>query len=217
MTDSAHSVAACNVNRTAEEANMETMTPEREFVAWPKIPRFNRETIITEKIDGTNACVVITPDDIYAQSRKQIITPERDNHGFAKWVAENADTLRDELGEGRHFGEWWGSGIGKRYGAHLPQGEKRFSLFNVRRFPAMGDDFRAAGTTICHVVPVLGNPDRLCTKSVDLAVEYLRHHGSRACPGAKAEGVIVFHHQGYLSFKVTLEKDAEWKGADRVA
>jgi len=62
------------------------------FEAFPKIPRLNREIVITEKIDGTNAAVVITPQtpeshgdpdivavvdgmDIYAQSRSRLITP----------------------------------------------------------------------------------------------------------------------------------------------
>lgn len=31
------------------------------FQAWPKIPRWNREVVITEKIDGTNAAIIITP------------------------------------------------------------------------------------------------------------------------------------------------------------
>jgi hypothetical protein len=30
-----------------------------EFEAFPKIPRLKRDMVITEKIDGTNACVLI--------------------------------------------------------------------------------------------------------------------------------------------------------------
>ena len=30
------------------------------FIAWPKIPRYENDTVvITEKIDGTNACIAI--------------------------------------------------------------------------------------------------------------------------------------------------------------
>lgn len=34
-----------------------------EFKPWPKIARLNREIIVTEKIDGTNAAIVIVPED----------------------------------------------------------------------------------------------------------------------------------------------------------
>lgn len=33
-----------------------------EFQPWPKIARLNREITITEKIDGTNAAVIITEE-----------------------------------------------------------------------------------------------------------------------------------------------------------
>ena len=33
-----------------------------EFEAFPKIPRLNRGMVITEKIDGTNACVAFSDD-----------------------------------------------------------------------------------------------------------------------------------------------------------
>jgi hypothetical protein len=69
--------------------------------------------VITEKIDGTNASILITDDgsDIAGVgSRTRWITPEDDNHGFAKWVKANHEELL-KLGPGHHFGEWWGNGI----------------------------------------------------------------------------------------------------------
>ena len=33
-----------------------------EFKEFPKIARLNREVIVTEKIDGTNAAVIVTED-----------------------------------------------------------------------------------------------------------------------------------------------------------
>jgi hypothetical protein len=78
-----------------------------------------------------------------AGSRSQYITPERDNHGFARWVQDDADELW-ALGEGRHFGEWWGSGIQRGYG--LQKGEKRFSLFNVARWADDRDREKFAST-----------------------------------------------------------------------
>jgi hypothetical protein len=41
------------------ERSVGVNTPPVEFEAWPKIPRLNREIVVTEKIDGTNAAIVI--------------------------------------------------------------------------------------------------------------------------------------------------------------
>jgi hypothetical protein len=101
-----------------------------EFQEFPKMPRRSRDVVITEKIDGTNACVFIGEDgEFLAGSRTRWITPEDDNFGFSRWAHENKDDLLT-LGPGRHFGEWWGSGIQRKYGLT----EKRFSLFNTSRW-----------------------------------------------------------------------------------
>jgi hypothetical protein len=171
-----------------------------EFREFQKIPRLNREVIVTEKIDGTNACVVVGEDgSVGAQSRSRIITPQDDNYGFAKWVQENADELRT-LGPGYHYGEWWGHGIQRNY----KLAEKRFSLFNVSRW---GD----ARPACCHVVPVITSANNFSV--AEPALQALRDHGSYAAPGfMKPEGIVLFHTQSNLLFKVTLEKDHEWKG-----
>lgn len=192
---------------------MTTITDQREFVAWPKIARLNRPMFVTEKIDGTNAAVVVTEDgEVYAQSRTRVITPGDDNHGFASWVFEHHDELRDQLGPGRHFGEWWGSGIQARYKGHIPQGEKRFSLFNVSRWTANDDDsWRCIEAPLCFVVPTLIEDCLFDTELIAESIEWLKK-GSYACPGAEAEGIIVWHSAGRDYYKVTLLKDEEWKG-----
>jgi hypothetical protein len=176
-----------------------------EFREFPKIARLNREVIVTEKIDGTNACVIVSDDglSLAAQSRSKLITPTDDNFGFARWVEANtAELLR--LGPGHHFGEWWGSGIQRGYG--LPKGEKRFSLFNVSRW---SDNETRPGC--CHVVPVLTWGRGF--ECVYTALDGLRFAGSLASPGfMKPEGVVAFHAQGNLMFKATIEKDEEYKG-----
>lgn len=65
---------------------------EIEFQPFPKIARFNRTTIVTEKLDGTNASIFIADDlqTIRFASRTKWITPEDDNHGFAKWATATA-------------------------------------------------------------------------------------------------------------------------------
>jgi hypothetical protein len=172
-----------------------------EFTEFPKIFRLNREVIVTEKIDGTNAAVVIGEDGatIGAQSRSRMITVDEDNFGFARWVSDNRNDLLT-LGPGHHFGEWWGAGIQRRYG----QVNKRFSLFNVHRW---GD----VRPKCCDVVPVILRG--MGFQTAYAALELLREHGSYAAQGfMQPEGIVAFHTQGNLMMKMTLLKDEEWKG-----
>lgn len=199
-----------------------------EFVPWPSISRLNKDAIYTEKIDGTNAAVVIeryipgetdrthvvefvthegTDYALWAQSRKCFITPSNDNFAFALWVKTNAENLVRVLGEGNHFGEWWGSGIQGSYG--LPKGERRFSLFNVRRW-GLYLDWGQGHELIpqLYIVPVL-DVDTFSTEHAKVLVEELREHGSWASPGfMKPEGVVVFHTASQTSYKTYLVNDA---------
>jgi len=176
------------------------MSPD--FAPFPKMPRLSRECIITEKIDGTNAQVYVGHDGtVLAGSRNRWITPEADNFGFAKWVQDHEDELR-RLGPGRHFGEWWGAGIQRRYGLS----EKRFSLFNVARWPEPTDL-----PPCCHLVPVLYR-GTFSTDAVQEAIDDLAHRGSEAAPGfMDPEGVIVYHVAGGFSFKKTVKDDHQPK------
>lgn len=174
-----------------------------EFEAFQKIARLKRDCVITEKIDGTNAQIFIGEDGEFAcGSRSRWITPQDDNYGFAAWAYTHRDELM-QLGPGRHFGEWWGSGIQRRY----DMTEKRFSLFNVGRWNETNPP-----PAICNTVPTLyAGP--FSTGAVDDIVEELRYRGSSAAPGfMKAEGVIVYLPAARELFKVTLEKDSEPKG-----
>jgi hypothetical protein len=182
------------------------------FTPFPKLPRLSREVYITEKIDGTNASVFIDDDgNITAGSRTRWITPEDDNYGFAAWVRDNADELR-ELGPGHHFGEWWGRGIQRNYGLN----ERRFSLFNVGRWHQAGEVARliqtgdpriekttTAAPACCHVVPILWR-GIFDTRSVEIAMEELAGMGSVAEPGfMKPEGVVIYHVAAGVGFKKT--------------
>jgi hypothetical protein len=175
-----------------------------QFEGFGKIPRLFRDMVITEKIDGTNAAVGVTATGaVYAQSRKRIITPENDNYGFAKWVQDHADELRDGLGEGLHFGEWWGQGIQRGYGLD----EKRFSLFNTKRWRDPADR-----PWCCHIVPVLAYYT-FNTGTIELKLNQLKRWGSQAAPGyMNPEGIVVYHTGANALFKVTLENDDQPKG-----
>ena len=175
-----------------------------DFEGFPKIARLARECTITEKIDGTNACIYF-PDDgsgVLIGSRTRWITPADDNYGFARWVHDHLTEL-ETLGPGRHFGEWWGAGIQRRYGLL----EKRFSLFNTFRWTDP-----ATRPACCDVVPILYQ-GVFTTDVVETQLERLRAFGSVAAPGfLQAEGVKVCHHAAKTYFKQTLVKDDEWKG-----
>jgi hypothetical protein len=211
-----------------------------EFVEFPKMARLTRECVITEKIDGTNAqvyivagCIGIDPSLVIARtagigadvvmlagSRNRYVTPSSDNFGFAKWVQAHADALW-ALGEGRHYGEWWGQGIQRGYGLT----EKRFSLFNTIRWHAPGHepfvsqpaDPRMAPKSstetpaCCGVVPVLYR-GLFGPKHDENFIAKLRHEGSMAAPGfMRPEGIVVYHVAAGVSFKKTLEKDEQPK------
>lgn len=149
---------------------------------------------------------------IYAGSRTQWITPEQDNHGFARWVQEHREELL-KLGPGSHFGEWWGSGIQRGYG--LKGGEKRFSLFNVSRWADGWGKDAAQRPACCSVVPVL-HKGAFQMEAIDAALKRLRSEGSIAAPGfMRPEGVVVYHTAGNHLYKKTIEKDEQPKGANR--
>ncbi len=176
-----------------------------EFKAWPKISRLRREVVITEKIDGTNACIIVTPEgELFTQSRTRLITPEDDNYGFSAWALTNKDFLVDYLGEGYHYGEWWGSGIQRKYNMD----EKVFSLFNAGRWR---DTNELEGRLRC--VPVICELEVFDTDGVDEAMAILKSHGSFAAPGfMNPEGIVIFHSQSYQLYKITYEKDQAGKG-----
>lgn len=183
-----------------------------EFKSFNKIARLNRKIIVTEKLDGTNAQIMIDdvtildPDYVLAESnglgivagsRNRYLTREKDNFGFAAWVQDNAFDLMS-LGAGTHYGEWWGQGIQRGYGLD----EKRFSLFNVHRWGAEEER-----PECCGVVPVL-YVGYFSQGAIDEAVEELRLSGSAAVPGyMNPEGVVVFHTANQSLFKVTCEDD----------
>jgi hypothetical protein len=190
-----------------------------EFQSFEKISRLTRGCTVTEKLDGSNGQVAIFDvrdcDSfatgyiakvgghlIYAGSRNKWVTPEDDNYGFARWVKEHIDELA-LLGPGRHFGEWWGSGIQRRYGMK----EKVFSLFNVGRWNEQNPP-----PACCRVVPVIYE-GVFSDTAVEGAISKLKEHGSYAAPGfMDPEGVVVYHQASRTLFKKTIKNDEAPKG-----
>lgn len=203
------------------------------FESFPKIPRLRRAVTLTEKIDGTNAQIhlieaaaqpalplpvsVVGNLAIYAGSRSRYLDTSKvgDNFGFAKWVFDNAEGLA-LLGPGRHYGEWWGSGIQRGYG--VESGQRYFSLFNVGRWT---EDFTDETKSLLPAVPglrlvpvilegqfVTGEGD-----PVNQSLELLRTHGSYANPGFRnPEGIVIYHSASKNLQKVLLDNDDVAKG-----
>jgi|15BtaG_2_1085339.scaffolds.fasta_scaffold00070_18 hypothetical protein len=136
------------------------------FYEWPKTPnyknfrsRIGRHELEgpvtlrgTVKLDGTNAAVIVHPwGRVTYQSRSRAITPEDDNHGFAR-------AMRDEVGEAylarylcsmigisdpsqlatpaAFFGEWFGPGV-QRGSTHSKLRSKYFVVFACRPIAAL--------------------------------------------------------------------------------
>lgn len=188
-----------------------------EFREFGKIARLSRDCVITEKIDGTNGQIFIKNIDSFLAegneldefvhvvdghafavgSRTRWINLDKDNMGFARWAYANIKELISGLGEGIHFGEWWGQGIQRGYGMK----EKRFSLFNVGRWNPYNVP------SCCHVVPVLYS-GLFTTWAVQDTVDNLAHVGSYAAPGfMNPEGVVIYHTASGTSFKKTILND----------
>lgn len=113
----------------------------QEYIEWADIedadPIIN--VIGTVKLHGTNACIGYDPTtgEIWAQSRNNIITPEKDNAGFASWVHKNRDYFSEVLSvlngvcyESVYiFGEWCGGNIQKNVG--ITGLDKMFVIFSI--------------------------------------------------------------------------------------
>ena len=179
------------------------MSTELMFEKFPAIKRLKRNCVITEKIDGTNSQILFSEEGhMLCGSRNRQITPEDDNYGFAKWAYSNSKQLFAVLGEGRHYGEWWGQGIQRRYGME----KKVFSLFNSGRWQQ--EDLESIDQL--SVVPVL-YAGLFHSDAVGDCMDDL-NGCSVAAPGyEKPEGVVVYHTQIKQMFKVTFEHDDKGK------
>ncbi|HEU5116102.1 MAG TPA: RNA ligase family protein [Isosphaeraceae bacterium] len=174
-----------------------------DFQSFQDIEAYESLVTISEKIDGTNAQIAIGDlcDTFQVGSRTRWITPEDDNFGFARWAYDRKDALIQLLGPGRHFGEWYGSGIGRTYGLK----EKRLALFNTHRWAGkITPGWEAEGL---RVVPVLYQGAYSPTIVAETMAK-LKETGSVAVPGFKnPEGVVIFFSRSQMLLKKVFEKE----------
>ncbi len=152
-----------------------------------------------------------------SRSRWLDTSSKGDNFGFAKWVVENAEELF-KLGEGRHYGEWYGKGIQRGYGLD----EKRFVLFNVGKwvnnfYDLKNDDKKKVCPSCCEVVPVLYRGE-FDTAKIQIQLDLLENCGSRIAEGFKnPEGIIIYHTASGKLFKKTIHDDQGKNEKDKIS
>jgi len=178
------------------------------------------ELIPTNEFVLKHCLTVIDGCYVFAGSRNRWLdtSSNGDNYGFAKWVQANEEELL-KLGEGRHYGEWYGKGIQRGYGLE----EKRFALFNVGKWhksekrlisinpKTKEEKYTEQCPSCCEVVPVLyqGPFD---TAKIQEQLVLLDWRGSVAVPGFKsAEGIIIWHSASGKLFKKTIIGDSKPK------
>ena len=185
---------------------------ELQFEEFSKIGRLNKECTITEKIDGVNGQITFDEDgNMLVGSRRREIFPEGtegkpkgcDQNGLAQWAYKHQALLFDYLGTGRHFGEWAGKGINKRYPRLTG---KQFFLFNTFQWETkdnpIPDNLLCAGLT---VVPILAIAP-FSTELVDKTMADLKNGGS-CLSGDNPEGIVIYHHGLSTYMKVTFDFD----------
>ena len=179
--------------------------------------RFER----TVKLHGTNASIVynLLPthstqphEKLYAQSRNNVITPDNDNAGFAKWVDENYNVLHCILGDFASealgnwdnethlvvYGEWCGKGIQK--GVAVNNCEKMFVVFDA--YLVYEDEMDNPRTCSVGISPFEDEP-------MDFVVPEIGMYNIYQFGGKE----VVLDFNDPLTLQTQLEKDAEEVGA----
>lgn len=205
-----------------------------EFQPWPKMARWSRDIIVTEKIDGTNSQVLIeyvptesedSPNWPAKEDKYRLATRYGMDGSMWGMYAGSRTHWLDTTSAGDNFGfakwvednaeELFKLGKGRHFGEWWGQGiqrnygltEKKFSLFNASRW--YDDTVRPV---CCDVVPVLYDGP-MSEHEVYATLDRLRSEGSVAAPGFMSpEGVIVWHTAANIGFKKTIEADHQPKG-----
>ncbi len=102
----------------------------------------DEEVVVTEKVDGTNARIILFPDGDYVIGSREDLLHARGDRivnatlgivDIAKPVAELVGGINAELVE-VYFGEVYGHGVGKQGKQYSGDGMKSFRLFDIAVF-----------------------------------------------------------------------------------
>lgn len=137
------------------------------FDPFAKLPML--DFVGTVKLHGTNASVAsslnsINAESLWCQSRENIITPEKDNAGFAMFVESMKDDFADLLLTAslvNHtcadcyddivvYGEWCGKGI--QSGVGISEIPKMFVIFGIAKVDAEGNKLYYTQREVTDVV-----------------------------------------------------------------
>jgi hypothetical protein len=196
----------------------------------------------TVKLHGTNAGVTLTKsDDIYPQSRENVISVEKDNAGFAFFVESNKKVFKDffktlDIKDADYitiFGEWAGGNIQK--GVAINGLPKMFVIFAVKL--SYDDEAKSNYFLTNEETKHLKNPDAKIYNVLDfenytIEIDFENPHLAQnklieltmaveaECPVGKAfgnigvgEGIVWKSdtYNGTLRFKVKGEKHSSSK------
>ena len=198
--------------------------PEAPFTPFPKIARLFRPIVITEKIDGTNAAVVVSEASPYGYGDEEVVGPGIVINGayeegtppgmkveweplyvYAQSRSKVISPEQDNFGFARWVREHarelaLGLGIGVHYGEWWGSGIQRgYGLTNGEKRFSLLDvsrwaDVEETRPDCCHCVPVLAELDTFDTEAVKAQLLILDSFGSKAVPGYMNPEGIVIYH-----------------------
>jgi hypothetical protein len=146
------------------------------------------------KLHGTNAAVGFDENgEMFFQSRNQLISPEQDNAGFARWASANQNVF-PKLKSAVIYGEWCGQGVMGGTGiSQLPKMFIPFAILSGDRWwspEELKTFFFHSGLRCIYDFPSwtmlidFSRPEELQNYLVDLTVKV-----EQQCPVALALGV----------------------------
>lgn len=202
---------------------------ERGWAEYHNVEPRKRTYIGTVKLHGSNAGITVLDGEISYRSRSRFLTPEDDNHGFAKHMAahhEDVCSLMLPLGDATVFGEWCGAGIQKGVGISAEQ--KMFVVFAAKVGGEWIDVKRLGNVPAARIFNIYDFPT--WSMAIDFAhpeeaqndLCALTEDVERECPVAKAfghdgigEGIVWTPAEGEMGsrywFKVKGEKHSATK------
>lgn len=208
------------------------------FEPFPKLTRFSHDWTITEKIDGTNAQIIVTPyqanltltdggSGLGLGGDERLLPTTLAVVDKMAILAGSRTRLLTPEDDNYGFAKWVqrnatelvGLGEGRHFGEwcgleikrNYALAEKRFVLFNAHRWT-----FDSHKPSCVDVVPVLGsgyfdNP----SQAFQAILADLKQDGSVYSPGfMNPEGVVMYHRPSNTLFKKTFDYDEAGKWAE---